>query len=45
MKLKDLSYSKLIEKLDNRKIELWQQLKWLHTDRLYTALLNELGRR
>ena len=45
MKLKDLSYSELREKLDNRKVELQQQYKQLHKDRLYKSLLNELGRR
>ena len=44
-KLKDLSYSELIEKLDSRKIRLQQEYKWLHTDNVYISLLNELSTR
>lgn len=45
MKNKDLSYSELREKLDNRKLKLFSEYKWLHTDKIYIGLLNELSKR
>ena len=44
-RLRDLSYSELIERLENRKVLLQQDYKWLHTDKLYVGLLNELNKR
>ena len=44
-KLKGLSYSELRERLENRKTTLQQEYKWLHTDKLYVGLINELNKR